>query len=108
MALASAFAGVVDAMFRDLNVAEAALWRAGGTGAGVSVRVIRKRPDEIVSFGSSRAILSTVIVAVRGSEVVSPASGDTVQIDTALFDIIAQPRRDSLGLVWDCEASLRG
>lgn len=108
MALASAFAGAVDALFRDQNLAEDALWRAGGIGAGVPVRVIRKSPDEVVGFGSSRAILPTVIIAVRGSEVSAPASGDTVQIDTAVFDIIAEPKRDSLGLVWECEALARG
>lgn len=108
MAPTSAFAGAVDALFRDQNLAEDALWRAGGLGAGVAVRVIRKTPDEIVGFGSSHAILPTVIVAVRGSEVAAPASGDTVEIDAAVFDIIAEPRRDSLGLVWECEASARG
>ncbi len=107
MTLASAFAGAVDALFRDINVADDALWRAGGIGAGIAVRVIRKTPDEVIGLGASRAILPAVIIAVRGSEVAAPASGDTAQIGAALFDIIAQPRRDSLGLVWECEASAR-
>lgn len=101
----SAFSEAIDAIFADENVAEDAIWRAGGAGAGVPVRVIRKSPDEIASFGASRAILLSVIVAVRGSEVASPASGDKVQIGTVVFEIIAEPRRDSLGLVWECECS---
>ncbi|MBI2718135.1 MAG: hypothetical protein HY245_11875 [Rhizobiales bacterium] len=103
----SIFAAAIDALFADPHLAEAALWRAGGLGSGVHVQVIRKMPDEIVSFGSSRAILPTVIIAMRGSEVAAPASGDTVQVGATVFDIIAQPRRDSLGLVWECEASAR-
>lgn len=101
------FAEAVGVLFTDPALAEDATWRAGGTGAGVAVRIIRKTPDEIVGFGASRAILPAVIIAVRGSEVASPASGDTVQIGTVVFDIIAEPRRDSLGLVWECEVSAR-
>jgi hypothetical protein len=32
-------------------------------------------------------------------------AGDSVEIDGELFDIIGTPVRDSLGLVWTCEAS---
>jgi hypothetical protein len=102
-----AHSDAIDVIFTDPNLAEGALWRAGGTGAGVAVRIIRKTPDEVAGFGASRAILPAVIIAVRGSEVTSPASGDTVQIGIVVFDIIAEPRRDTLGLVWECEASTR-
>lgn len=103
----AAFGAAIDAIFRDANVAEDALWRAGGAGEGVAVRVIRKSPDEVVGFGSSRTVLPTVLVDVRASEVASPASDDTVEIGGNLFDIIGTPARDNLGLVWTCEASKR-
>ena len=101
------FSDAVDALFADPGLAEDALWSAGGIGAGIAVCVIRKTPDEVIGFGSSRAILRAVIIAVRRSEVAALASGDTVEIDGTVFDIIAEPRRDSLGLVWECEASAR-
>jgi hypothetical protein len=101
----AAFGAAIDAIFRDANVAEDALWRAGGVGGGVAVRVVRKSPDEVVGFGSSRAVLPTVLVDVRASEVASPAAGDTVEVGGDLFDIIGTPTRDSLGLAWTCEAS---
>lgn len=101
----AAFAAAIDAIFRDRNVAEDALWRAGGAGAGIAVRVIRKSPDEVVGFASSRAVMATVLIDVRAAEVPSPASGDTVEVAGDLFDIIGTPVRDSLGLVWTCEAS---
>jgi hypothetical protein len=103
--MASAFAAAVDAIFRDANVAEDALWRAGGAGDGAVVRVIRKSPDEVVGFGSGRAVMATVLIDVRVAEVASPAAGDTVEIDGGLFAVIGTPVRDSLGLVWTCEAS---
>jgi hypothetical protein len=100
-----AFGAAIDAIFRDANVAADALWRAGGAGAGIAVRIVRKSPDEIVGFGNSRTVLSAVLIDVRSTEVAVPAAGDTVEIDGDLFDIIGTPTRDSLGLVWTCEAS---
>jgi hypothetical protein len=100
-----AFGAAIDTIFRDANVAADALWRAGGAGAGIAVRIVRKSPDQVVGFGNNRAVVVTVLIDVRASEVASPASGDTVEIDTNLFDIIGTPTRDSLGLVWTCEAS---
>jgi len=101
----SAFAAAIDAIFRDANVAEDALWRTAGAGGGIAVRIVRKSPDEIVGFGNSRTVLPTVLIDVRVSEVASPAAEDTVEIDGSLFDIIGTPTVDSLGLVWTCEAS---
>lgn len=103
----AAFRAAIDAMFRDANVAEDALWRSGGAGDGIAVRVVRKSPDEVVGFGSNRAVLATVLIDVRASEIASPAAGDIAEIDGDLFDIIGTPTRDSLGLVWTCEASER-
>lgn len=103
----AAFGAAIDAIFRDANVAEDALWRAGGLGDGIAIRIVRKSPDEIVRFGSGRAVMTTVLIDVRASEVASPASGDTIEIDGDLFDIIGTPTQDSLGLVWTCEASER-
>ncbi|MCW5683565.1 MAG: hypothetical protein KIT85_04150 [Pseudolabrys sp.] len=99
------FAAATDALFADLNIARDALWRAGGAGDGVVVRVIIKRPDQAVGFGDSRAILPTMLIDVRRSEVSDPASGDTVEIDGAVFEVLATPVADSLGLVWTCETA---
>jgi hypothetical protein len=103
-AMSSAFSSAIDAIFRDANVAEDAIWRAGGAGDGTAVRVIRKSPDEVVGFGSGRAVMATVLIDVRVSEIAAPAAGDTVAIGDASFDIVGTPVRDSLGLVWTCEA----
>ena len=101
-----AFAAATDALFADPNIARDATWRAGGAGSAVFVRVITKRPDQVGSFGDSRAILPTTLIDVRRSEVSEPATGDTVEIDGDLFEIIATPTADGLRLVWTCEAAL--
>jgi hypothetical protein len=103
----AAFAAAIDAIFRDGNIAEDALWRAGGLGSGQAVRIVRKSPDEVVGFGASRAVMATMLIDVRVSEVASPVAGDSVEIDGELFDILGTPVRDGLGLVWTCEASAR-
>ncbi len=100
-----AFSAATDALFADPNIARDALWRAGGAGDGVVVRVITKRPDQAVGFGDSRAILPTMLIDVRRSEIPNPASGDTVEIDGIVSEVIAIPVADSLGLVWTCEAA---
>jgi hypothetical protein len=102
-----AFPGAVDTLFADRNVGEDALWRVGGLGGGVEVRVIRKSPDKIVGFGDSRAVMPSILIDVRVSEIAMPAIGDTVEIGTATFEIIAEPVSDSLNLIWTSEASRR-
>lgn len=101
------FAAATDALFADPNIARDAIWRAGGAGAGISVRVVTRRPDQVVGFGDSSAILPTMLIDVRRSEVSDPASGDTVDIDGDSFEIIGTPSVDSLRLIWACEAALR-
>jgi hypothetical protein len=103
----SAFPAAVDAIFADSNIGEDAIWRTGGIGAGIPVRVIRKSPDKILGFGDSRAVMPSVLIDVRTAEVAEPAVGDTIEIASAVFDIIADPTGDTLRLAWTCEVSLR-
>jgi hypothetical protein len=101
----SVFERAVDDLFADPNIARAALWRAGGVGDGIPVRVVTRRPDQAVGFGDSRAILPTMLIEVRRAEVASPAVGDVVTIEGDSFEIIAAPTLDSLRLVWTCESA---
>ncbi len=100
-----AFSAATDTLFGDPNIARSALWRTGGAGDGIAVRVITKKPDQVVGFGDSRAILPTMLIDVRRSEIPNPASGDTVEVDGTVFEVVATPVADSLGLVWTCEAA---
>jgi len=103
-----AFAAATDALFADPNIARDAIWRVGGVGPGTNARVITRRPDQVGSFGDSRAILPTMLIDVRRSEISEPANGDTVEIESETFEVIATPTIDSLRLVWTCEAALSG
>lgn len=100
-----AFAAAIDALFADPNIARDARWRPGGVGAGTVVRIITKRPDQTANFGDSRVMMPTMLIDVCRAEIPAPASGDTVEMDSETFEIIATPVIDSLRLVWTCEAA---
>jgi hypothetical protein len=100
----SAFAAALDALFADPNIAENAIWKAGGIGSGVPVRIIRKAPDVADRFGDTRVVLPAVILDVRKAEIPAPADGDLVETGPGNMRVIGTPMIDRLGLVWTCEA----
>jgi hypothetical protein len=100
----SAFTSAVDALFADPNIGEDALWKAGGIGAGVVVRIIRKSPDRMAEFGDSRAVLPTVGIDIRRSQAATITEGDLILIGAETYRIIGEPMGDALGLVTACEA----
>lgn len=100
----SAFTSAIDALFADPNIGEDALWKAGGTGAGVVVRIIRKSPDRMAEFGESRAVLPTIGIDIRRSEAAAITEGDLIVIGAETYRIIGEPMGDALGLVLACEA----
>lgn len=104
----SAFTSAIDALFADPNIGEDALWKAGGVGAGVAVRIIRKSPDRIAEFGTSRAVLSTVGIDIRRSQAATITEGDLILIGAETYRIIGEPMGDALGLVLACEAISAG
>ena len=101
----SAFASAVDALFADPNLGEDALWKAGGIGAGVAVRIIRKSPDRMAEFGDSRAVLPTIGIDIRRSQSATITEGDLILIGAETYRIIGEPMGDALGLVSACEAA---
>lgn len=102
----SAFAAAIDAIFEDPNMAFDALYRVGGGGAGVPVRVIRRAPDDTTTFNTGRFVVETILLDVRTSEAPALAKGDTLErvSDGARFAVMSDPQKDSEQLVWRAEA----
>ena len=100
----TAFAIAATAMFRDPNIAVDALCRPGGTGAGVSIRVVFSSPDQLAAFGEGRFVTDTVLIAVCVADAPDLASGDTIEVNGLLFEVRADPIRDADRLVWSVEA----
>ncbi|MCA3512576.1 hypothetical protein [Phenylobacterium sp.] len=100
----TAFAIAAAALFRDPNIAVDALYRPGGTGSGVSIRVVFSSPDQLAAFGEGRFVTDTVLIAVRVADAPDLAESDTVEINGTLYTIRGAPVRDADRLVWSAEA----
>ena len=99
-----AFRAAIDAMFRDRHMASDALYRAGGSGDPVPVRVIKRAPDRIANFGDGRFVADAVLYDVRVSEVAVLAPGDTLEVAGVVYELRGEPVRDAERLVWAAEA----
>ena len=98
----NAFAMAMDALFADVNLGLDATWYPAG-GAPQPVRVIRKAPDEVTSFGAAQILSETTLVDVRVSEMVNPKPGDGISIGADNFTIQGEPKRDRDRLLWTLE-----
>ena len=96
----NAFATAMNMIFADANMAVDALWLAGGTGPGVSVRVIRKSPNEITPFGAGRILSETTMLDARVADMPTPAPGDLIRIGAEDFLVQGEPKLDSERLIW--------
>ncbi len=95
------WASMIDTCFQRLGI-EATYTSQGG--APVSIRVIAKRPDEIVGLGDTRIHSETALFDVRVSEVPAPRPGDALVVDGVTYVIQGEPMRDQERLVWTIEA----
>ena len=101
--MTTAFAAALDALFADPNLGVDAVFRAGGAGPGVPIRVIVRQPDRIGTFGETRIAAATTTVDLRVAEVAAPAAGDTIEVDGTVYTIQGEPVRDAARLLWTAE-----
>lgn len=99
----SIFAEAIDDLFADPNLARDAVWRAGGTGAPVTVRIVLRQPDRIGGFGETRLLAATTVIEVRTVEAPELAEGDVFKIEGETFVVQGEPVRDGERLVWTAE-----
>lgn len=100
----SAFANATAALFRDPNLAQDALWRSGGGGAPVGVRVMLRRPDAVNGFGEGRFVTDSVMIDFECATLGALAPGDTFEIGGVIYEVRGEPLRDALRHVWKAEA----
>ncbi len=99
----SIFAEAIDDLFADPNLARDAVWRAGGTGAPVTVQIVLRQPDRIGGFGEARLLAATTVIDVRTAEAPELAEGDVFEIGGETFVVQGEPVRDGERLVWTAE-----
>jgi hypothetical protein len=98
----TAIATAIDDLFADPNIAADAVYTPAG-GDPMTVRVIAKRPDDIVGFGDTRIHTATALFDVRIVEVPAPAEGDTLEIGGESYVVQGEPVRDRDGLIWSLD-----
>lgn len=99
----SVFAAALDSLFADPSLAHTAIYRAGGIGDGVTVRVIAKRNDQVSEFSDISIVSASARFDLRVSEVPDPVEGDTITLDGETFVIQGEPVRDTERLVWSVD-----
>jgi hypothetical protein len=96
----NAFAGAIEDLFADTNISQTAIYRVGGIGDGVSVRIIARQPDREIEFGDISIHTATTIFEIMVSAISDPAEGDSITINGEAFIIQGEPRRDAERLIW--------
>jgi len=99
----SAVGAAIDVLFGDPNLAREAVYRDQGTGDPVAIRVIARRPDQVLDFGDTRIHTKTSLFDVRVSEVASPRPGDILEINGEILVVQGEPVRDSERLIWSLD-----
>ena len=97
------FAEAVDALFSDPNIGRDATWRAGGVGAGVTVRIVFRAPDAVANFGGGRFVAQSRFIDVRTVDVPILEPGDTFEIGSATYAVLGEPLADDDNLIWSAE-----
>lgn len=96
----NAVATAMDRIFAHPDMSGSAVWIAGGTPEERPIRLIRRTPDRITEFGSTRILSETLTADIRISDLPDPRAGDLIVIGADSFAIQCEPIRDRDRLIW--------
>lgn len=100
----TAFAGALDLLFTDPNLAHEA-WHRDSEGQFTRIRIIMRRNDDVTAFGAARLVSVTMRFDVRVSELPAPRPDEQILIGDETFLIQGEPIRDRERLIWTIEAT---
>lgn len=101
----SAYAAGTYIYFDDPNGAIDGIFRAGGTGTPVPLRVIKLTPVQQAQFGAVRVAVDAATFEIRVADVAAPAAGDTLSVSGILHHVQGAPVLDETGTVWLVDAA---
>lgn len=99
-----AFAGAIDLLFADPNLAHEA-WHRDSEGQFTRICIIMRRNDDVTAFGAARLVSETLRFDVRVSELPAPRPDEQILFGEETFLIQGEPMRDRERLVWTIEAT---
>ena len=93
------FAAALADILADPHVGVDAVWRAGGAGPAVAVRVVRSSPDRVATAFDTAVIQATDVLTVAVADVPDVASGDTFTVGADTL-VVTHAERDAIGVAW--------
>lgn len=95
----NAFAQAMATLVADPNLSTDAVYRAGGTGAPVTLRVLRSSPDRVAMGFGTDILSATDILSVAIATLPSLAPGDSFALGADLLTV-THAERDASGTAW--------
>jgi hypothetical protein len=83
----------------DPNLGVEAIYREAGTGAPVSLRVLRSSPDRVVDAFDTQVLRATDVLTVSIALLPAVEAGDTFTIGAELLTV-GSAERDAVGVAW--------
>ena len=100
----TAFAGALDLLFADPNLAHEA-WYRDSEGQFTRIHIIMRRSDDVTTFGAARLVSEKFRFDVRVSELPTPRPDEQILFGEETFLIQGEPLRDRERLIWTIEAT---
>jgi hypothetical protein len=76
----------------DPNLGTSVLYRPGGVGDGIAIRVVRSAPDEVIDAFGTALVRPTDVLLVSVADVPAPAKGDVVVAGADTLTVLAAIR----------------
>ncbi|MBR0670739.1 head-tail joining protein [Neoroseomonas soli] len=95
----NAFADAMTALVADPNLGTEAVYRQGGTGAPVAVRVLRSSPDRVADAFGTEILAATDILSIAITVLPDVAAGDSFALGPDLLTV-THAERDASGTAW--------
>lgn len=95
----NAFADALAALVADPNLGGEAVYRQGGDGPPVTLRVLRSSPDRVANAFGTGILSATDILSVAIATLPDIAAGDSFGIGADLLTV-THAERDASGTAW--------
>jgi hypothetical protein len=95
----SAFAAAMDVLVADPNLGTEAVYRQGGSGTPVSLRVLRSSPDRVADAFGTGIISVTDILSVAIADLPAVDAGDSFTLGPDTLTV-QHAERDASGTAW--------
>ena len=95
----NAFDAAMAALVADPNLGADAVYRQGGTGPAVPVRVLRSSPDRVADAFGTEILSATDILSVAIAVLPDLAAGDSFALGPDLLTV-THAERDASGTAW--------